>query len=59
MQSNVGIVEGAMVWRGKLDPSGPPVNLRAGADSPFGNSGTARGPGVSRGPHEMPLVPFS
>ncbi|CAI9603253.1 unnamed protein product [Staurois parvus] len=20
---------------------------------------TARGPGVSRGPHEMPLVPFS
>ncbi|CAI9565381.1 unnamed protein product, partial [Staurois parvus] len=23
------------------------------------NSGTARGPRVSRGPHEMPLVPFS
>ncbi|CAI9541997.1 unnamed protein product, partial [Staurois parvus] len=25
----------------------------------LGNSGTARGPGVSRRPHEMPLVPFS
>ncbi|CAI9593927.1 unnamed protein product [Staurois parvus] len=22
------------------------------------HSSTARGPGVSRGPHEMPLVPF-
>ncbi|CAI9593754.1 unnamed protein product [Staurois parvus] len=31
----------------------------AGADWPFGNSFTARGPKVSRGPHEMPLVPFS
>ncbi|CAI9555675.1 unnamed protein product [Staurois parvus] len=34
------------------------LHFKAGADWPFGNSGTAQGPGVSRGPHEMPLVPF-
>ncbi|CAI9600624.1 unnamed protein product [Staurois parvus] len=34
------------------------VSRKQGVDLPFGNSGTARGPGVSRGPHEMPLVGF-
>ncbi|CAI9618979.1 unnamed protein product [Staurois parvus] len=34
------------------------MHIRPGVDLPFGYSSTARGPGVSRGPHEMSLVPF-
>ncbi|CAI9552595.1 unnamed protein product [Staurois parvus] len=32
------------------------THSKSGADRPFGNLGTAQGPGVSRGPHEIPLV---
>ncbi|CAI9554461.1 unnamed protein product [Staurois parvus] len=34
------------------------MGVHAGTDCPFWYSGTARGPGVSRVPHEMPLAPF-
>ncbi|CAI9554218.1 unnamed protein product [Staurois parvus] len=31
------------------------IAYRQGCTDHFGNSGTARGPGVCRGPHEMPF----
>ncbi|CAI9551208.1 unnamed protein product [Staurois parvus] len=40
---------------------GPPFlgSPAQGRTDNFDHLGTARGPGVSRGPHEMPLGPFS